>query len=93
MKEGLRSLKFLFEDCVSERDVDTRFRDLFRAPDPSVGPGTGWKRFVTVTIILCNQIGTVFAEISSRSAYTRQLGIKTAFWTNYVKENMFGFLL
>ena len=26
---------------MSERDVDPRFRDLFRAPDPSVGLGTG----------------------------------------------------
>ena len=37
----------------------------------------------------CNQMGTVFAEMSSRTALTRHLWMKT----NYIKTNFMSFLL
>ena len=41
--------------------------------------------------IQCDAIrmGTVFADMSSRTALTRYLGMKTIFYTEYIKANMF----
>ena len=36
--------------------------------------------------VWCNQMGTNFAEISSWTALTRHLGLKTAFYTKYMKS-------
>ena len=37
------------------------------------------------TTVWCNQMGSVFAEMSSWTALTRHLGMKTAFYTKYIK--------
>ena len=44
--------------------------------------------------VWCNQMKTVFSEMSSWTALTRHLGTKTTFETKYKKKaNMFGFAL
>ena len=46
-----------------------------------------------VRTLCCNQMGTIFEEMSSWTAFTWYLGMKTTFYTKYTKVNMFGFLL
>ena len=48
---------------------------------------------VSLFTVWCNQVGTVYAEMSSWTASTRHLGMKTIFQTKYIKANMFEFLL
>ena len=38
-------------------------------------------------------MGTIFAEMSFRTAVTIHLGMKTTFWTKYIKSNMFALFL
>ena len=50
------------------------------------------KQFMHDTV-WCNQMGTVFAEMSSRTALTRHLWMKTTFYTKYITANVFVLLL
>ena len=42
--------------------------------------------FFSILIVWCNQMGTVFTEMSSRSALTSHLGIRTTFRPNIKKQ-------
>ena len=62
------------------------------------GPGSHIElKYIYIIFILtselCNQMGTVFAEMSSRTALRRILGMKTTFQTKYMNTKMFVSLL
>ena len=46
-----------------------------------------------IDTVRCNQIGPVFAEMSSRTALTRHIGMRITFWTKYIKASMLRFVL
>ena len=63
-----------------------------------------WKQFMCYQVndddddniyvtVWCNQMGTVCVEMSSRTALTRHMRMKTTFYTKYIKANMFVLLL
>ena len=47
----------------------------------------------TLHTVWCNQMGTVFSNMSSWTALTKDLGVQKTFQSKYIKANMFGLLL